>query len=201
MKSNDQNPENHDAESLLKAAQAGDDDALAELLEGFRPMLRADACRTLADVRVRIDPSDAVQVTWWSAFRAFPRFEGNVNEFIAWLHKIHDRNLRDLVRDQKAERRALKREVDPNALLPEAAGRGTSPSQRAIHNEEFQRMQGCLNQLPEAQKVAVSLRFYQGLSIAEIVAQMDRPETAVAGLLKRGLSRMRELMKADSRQQ
>ncbi len=97
------NQNSNDADRLLKIVGDGDDDALGALIENYRPMLRAEAMRSLALVQARVDPSDIVQHTWWSAFRAFPKFEGDVDAFVGWLRKIHERNLRDAVRDQHAE--------------------------------------------------------------------------------------------------
>ncbi|MEZ6132874.1 MAG: hypothetical protein R3C59_29750 [Planctomycetaceae bacterium] len=68
-------PIDDDRNRLLAAARGGDDDALGELIEHFRPMLRAEAARSLREVQGRIDASDVVQMTWWSAFRGFPRFQ------------------------------------------------------------------------------------------------------------------------------
>jgi len=50
-------------------------------------------------------------MTWWSAFRGFPRFEGDIDSFVAWLRNIHDRNIKDAIRDQYAEKRAFGRET------------------------------------------------------------------------------------------
>ncbi len=55
-------------------------------------------------------------------------------------------------------------------------------------------MNACLALLPAAQKEALRLRFYENLSVADIVEQMGRSETAIAGLLKRGLSSLRTMM-------
>jgi len=55
-------------------------------------------------------------------------------------------------------------------------------------------MDACLALLPVAQRESLQLRFYEGLSVAEIVDKMGRSETAVAGLLKRGLSALRAMM-------
>jgi RNA polymerase sigma-70 factor, ECF subfamily len=181
-------------QSLLKAAKNGDDDALGELIENFRSLLRADAQRTMRDVQGRVDASDVVQMTWWSAFRAFPRFTGDVDAFVGWLRKIHERNLRDAVRDQHAEKRAIDREVALSAVLPNAAARLTTPSQGFVRQEQQEQINACLALLPPAQKEALWLRFYQGLSVAEIVEHMGRSETAIAGLLKRGLSNLRTMM-------
>ena len=193
------NMPNHDRAHLLKAARGGDDDALGELIEKFRPMLRAEALRTLTEVQGRCDASDAIQMTWWSAFRAFPKFEGDVDAFIGWLRNIHERNLRDVVRDQRAAKRAVHVEVSTSAVLPEAPGKITSPSQKLVRIEEQQHMEECLSQLPPPQKEALRLRYYDELPIAEIVERMGRSETAIAGLLKRGLSALRELMGKEQR--
>ena len=184
-----------DRDRLLTAARGGDDDALGELIENFRPMLRADAMRTLTEVQGRVDASDIVQVTWWSAFRGFPRFEGDVDAFVGWLRNIHDRNLRDAVRDQHAGKRAIRLEAAPSAVLPMAPAKITSPSQKLVRIEEQENMEACLALLPAAQKEALRLRYYDGLSIAVIVECMGRSETAVAGLLKRGLSGLRDMLR------
>ena len=186
---------NEDRDRLLTAARGGDDDALGELIENFRPMLRADAMRTLTEVQGRVDASDIVQVTWWSAFRGFPRFEGDVDAFVGWLRNIHDRNLRDAVRDQHAGKRAIRLEATPSAVLPTTPAKITSPSQKLVRIEEQENMEACLALLPAAQKEALRLRYYDGLSIAVIVECMGRSETAVAGLLKRGLSGLRDLLR------
>jgi RNA polymerase sigma-70 factor (ECF subfamily) len=179
---------------LLKIARGGDDEALGELIENFRPMLRAEAMRTLSEVQGRVDASDIVQLTWWSAFRAFPKFEGDIDAFVGWLRNIHERNLRDAIRGQRAAKRAIQLEDSPSAALPRAAGRITSPSQKLVQVEQQQHMEKCLGLLPTAQKEALRLRYYDELPIRDIVERMGRSETAVAGLLKRGLSTLRELM-------
>jgi RNA polymerase sigma-70 factor (ECF subfamily) len=182
-------------EALLNAAKSGNDDALGELIEEFRPLLRAEAMQSLAEVQARVGASDVVQLTWWSAFRAFPRFEGDVDAFIGWLRNIHECNIKDAVRDQHADKRAIGREVAASGVLPVAPGKITTASQRLVRREQQEQMDACLKQLPVAQREAIRLRFYEGLAVAEIVERMGRSETAVAGLLKRGLSTLRQLMK------
>jgi RNA polymerase sigma-70 factor (ECF subfamily) len=188
-----------DNQRLLQSANSGDDDALATLLERVRPMLRAEAMKSLTEARARLDPSDVVQLTWWSAFRGFPRFEGNVDAFIGWIRKIHDRNLKDAIRDQLAARRDLRREHGEVRMGDVVDGRTTTPSKRLARNEELERLERCLVLLPAAQREAVRLRFYEGFAVSDIVRQMGRSETAVAGLIKRGLSRLRQLLAEQSR--
>ena len=153
--------------------------------------------QTLAQVQGRMDPSDVIQMTWWSAFRAFPKFEGDIDAFVGWLCRIHDRNLQDVVRDQHAEKRAIRREVSGSAAFPEALLQATSPSQHLAKLEQQELLKRHVDSLPVTQREAVRLRYFEGMAIAEIVQKIGRSDTAVAGLLKRGLSKLRELMTTD----
>jgi RNA polymerase sigma-70 factor (ECF subfamily) len=54
------------------------------------------------------------------------------------------------------------------------------------------RLQQAIDELPDHQREAVRLRHLQGWSLAQIAALLDRSEVAVAGLLKRGLRRLRD---------
>ena len=179
---------------LLQQAKEGDDAALERLIEYFRPVLRGRAAQSLGHVQHRVDPSDVVQITWWSAFRAFPGFEGDIDAFAGWLCKINDRNVQDAIRDQNAEKRAIAREVSGSVGFPEELLRLTTPSQRLAKLELEEQLKRQIELLPMAQGEAIRLRYFRGLSIAQIVEHIGRSEAAVAGLLKRGLSQLRQVM-------
>ena len=74
-----------------------------------------------------------------------------------------------------------------------AAG-GSSPSLRVVRQEQVLHLAEALARLPEDQRQAVTLKHLQGLSVAEVAQQIGRSEAAVAGLLRRGLKRLRELL-------
>jgi RNA polymerase sigma-70 factor (ECF subfamily) len=48
--------------------------------------------------------------------------------------------------------------------------------------------------LPETQAEAIRLRYMEGLPLSEIVERTGKSDTAVAGLLKRGLQKLRTIM-------
>ena len=69
-----------------------------------------------------------------------------------------------------------------------------SPSHKAVHNEQMLQLCDALELLPEAQREAVQLHYLENMKLAGIAARMERSTTAIAGLLKRGLQKLRSEM-------
>jgi len=151
-------------------------------------------------IRVRVDESDVVQQSCLSALRNFDRFEGSeLAEFIAWLQRIHEQNVRDVVRDHAVyQKRAVSRETGNVEAVQAAHAKLVSPSQQAMRGERSAEIDRALETLPEAQREAVRLRHLEGRSLAEIARRLDRTEAATAGLLKRGLAKLREKLKDET---
>lgn len=76
----------------------------------------------------------------------------------------------------------------------------TSPSQRAERNESVVHLAEALARLPADNRRALVLRHFEGASLAEISVELGRTPQAVAGLLKRGLAQLRDLLPADGEQ-
>ena len=70
----------------------------------------------------------------------------------------------------------------------------SSPSQRAVKQEDLLRLSEALTTLSDAQREAIVLHHLQCLKLAEVAAEMGRTEAAVAGLLFRGLKALHSLM-------
>lgn len=185
-------------------AKAGDAEALGCLLEQYRGYLLMLAHRYLDErLRRRIDPADIVQHTCLEAHRDLSTFRGTQPaEFAAWIRNILKHNVATAVaRHITTQKRSLNREVTGTAAVGSDAsnagwiaqlpGSTSSPSHRAIRAEATMELIEALHQLPETQAEAIRLRYMEGLPLAEIVERMGKSETAVAGLLKRGLQKLR----------
>src|SRR5688572_4626807 len=83
--------------ALVRAHQAGDPDAFAEITSAYRATLLAHAQRRLGD---RDAAHDALQETLLRAYRAIDRFGGD-QLLGAWLHRIVD----NVCNDELARRR------------------------------------------------------------------------------------------------
>ena len=118
----------------------------------------------------------------------------------AWLRRILAHNLGDAFRSLHRECRDVSRERSLHAgegkgpLATVFPPRDASPSEQAIAQESAVRLAEALLQLPEAQREALVLQYWHGMTLAEIGGRLNRTPVAVAGLLKRGLSRLRELL-------
>jgi RNA polymerase sigma-70 factor, ECF subfamily len=157
-----------------------------------------------ARLRAKLDSSDVIQQTLLEAHQAQDRL-ASLDEpaRAAYLRRILAHNLADLARRYDAEARDVARERHLEARLNESSARlagwlaadQSSPSQQAAREEEQLALANALAQLPADQRLAVELRYLQGFSVAEIGAALDRSDTAVGGLLRRGLKRLKDQLK------
>ncbi|HZV07954.1 MAG TPA: sigma-70 family RNA polymerase sigma factor [Gemmataceae bacterium] len=177
-------------------------------LEVFRDHLRLLA-RAELDARLqgKIDPSDVVQQTLLEAYQARDQFRGKSKaELAAWLRRILAHNLADVVRRYGAASRDAALEHSLEASLDESASRldvwladeRSSPTQQLVRQEQLARLYDALMKLPEDQRIAVEGKHLQGLSVEEISQQMGKTVTAVGGLLRRGMRRLRELLQNET---
>src|SRR5262245_42023257 len=153
--------------------------------------------------QARLDPSDIVQQTLLHAHQRQSQFRGvSEAELMGWLRQILANNLADAVRALARAKRDVSRErpldldVDDSFARADCwmAGTQSSPSQQAVRAEEVIRLADALTRLPVAQREAIVLHHLQGLALAEVGHHLEKSPAAVAGLLHRGLKRLREVM-------
>jgi RNA polymerase sigma-70 factor, ECF subfamily len=159
--------------------------------------------------RSRLDPSDIVQQTLMNAVERDHQFRGTTSvERVAWLKQILANNLADAVRGLARAKRDVSRErsLDPhhvNDSFMQAeswlAAVQSSPSHHAVRSEEVLHLADALTGLPRLQSEAIVLHHLQGLSLVEVGQQLEKTPAAVAGLLHRGLKRLRALLAGEDR--
>jgi RNA polymerase sigma-70 factor (ECF subfamily) len=173
-------------------------------LERYREYLRVLARLQLdARLQAKLDPSDLVQQTLLKAHEKREQFRGTTEaELTAWLRQILADRLAKAVRHYAAGARDVGLEHSLADALSASAARleawlvdqGPQPSGQAGRNEEVLRLSAALGQLPDDQRRAVELKHLKGLAAAEVAAQLGKTTRAVAGLLLRGLRRLRQLL-------
>ena len=188
---------------------------MAQPLDDRGPVLEAFRAYLLLLARVQLDPrlqgrlapSDLVQQTLLKAHQNWDRCRGATDaQRAAWLRAILAHELADAGRkiDRRGEdrRRSLEAALERSSVRLEGwlASDSTSPSGRVVRQEQLLRLAEALARLPEDQRAALELHHLQGLAVQEVSRRTGRSTAAIAGLLRRGLESLRELLGDDDRE-
>jgi RNA polymerase sigma-70 factor (ECF subfamily) len=176
----------------------------SERLERFRDYLTLLA-RTQIGVKYqrKIDASDVVNTALFTAHQQRAQCRGsNDAELAAWLRRILASRLAEAFRALHRGKRDIEREQPLEAALDQSGTRledwlvamQTSPSAKAIRSEQLMRLAWALGELPDDQREVVELRHLHACDVSQIAESLGRSRAAVAGLLRRGLRRLRELL-------
>ena len=182
-----------DAESsiaLIHRAQAGDEQALADLCARYLPRMRRWAHGRLPrSARGALDTHDIVQETLTHVVQRIdsfePRHEGAFQGYVrqALLNRIRDEA-------RKAQRRA------PSDPL-ESAHPATSPSplEEAIGTEALERYEAAMQRLRPEDREAIIARIEMGLPYTEVAAVLGKPSIPATHMaVSRALVRLAEEM-------
>jgi RNA polymerase sigma-70 factor, ECF subfamily len=173
-------------------------------LESYREYLRLLARLQLDPaLQGQVDASDIVQDTLLKAHQSLEQFRGKTEaEWAGWLRQILANHLTDVLRRLRGASRDVARErsieyaVEASSARLEGwlAAEACTPSGVVSKHEELARLAVALAQLPDDQRLAIEFKHLRGCTVAEVGRRMQRSETAVGGLLRRGVKRLRELL-------
>ena len=180
------------ATEYLPAVAQGDLAAFESLYDRYSPTVYALLLRILGNAD---DAQEVLQETFvkaWSNVRMFDAARGSE---AAWLISIARSRGIDKLR---ARRIRSDRENDAgreishrSAFVDHATG-----AEDAIRSQEQRAVRGALAELPEAQRVALELAYFEGLSQSEIAARLGEPLGTIKTRMQLGMKKLRERLKA-----
>ncbi len=172
--------------------------------EQYRAYLRLLARLQLPpQVAAKLDASDIVQETLLQAHRGLPDFRGQSRpEMIAWLRQILKNTIAHVARDWGRQKRDVGLERPLAASVEDSAIRldhylaadQTSPSMQADRNDRLVQLAAALETLPAEQREAIELHYWHGWTLAAIGTHQQRTTASVAGLVHRGLAKLRNIL-------
>lgn len=179
---------------------------LSKALELYRPSLRLLAgVRLDPRLREKVDPSDLVQESLVKAYANLSQFQGNTPEQLyGWVRRILANEMALAIRRYIGGPRHLERSLE--AGLEESslhlerwlADLSREPMALVTQREQIARLVAALTSLSEDQRTTLELRYLQGMSPPEIAELQGKTTAAVAGLLRRGLEKLREVLIEES---
>ena len=177
----------HDgAWALVKAAQCGDMAAFGELFDRYFDMVfRFALVRMNGD---RAQAEDIAQETFVRALRRITSVTYQGRDIGAWFVTIAKNLIFDHV---KSSRYRLEQATDD---IVEHSPTTHGPEQQVLDGATTDELLRCIRRLNPDQQECITLRFLQGLSVAETAALMDRQEGAVKALQHRAVRRLAQLL-------
>lgn len=164
-------------------------------IQRFRPILLSIAEAMISPtLRGHLEASDLVQQTFLEAHCNAEKLAGTESApLFGWLRICLKNNLLDAVKHLKSQKNDLKRQMRISELAESfdrmeqlLVADQTSPSQIAERNEQILILLALLQEIPPDQKTAVIMKHLRGCSLKEIAEELNRSESATAGLLHRG---------------
>lgn len=171
-------------EDLVRQAANGDREAMDLLVRRHHGAVYRTALAIVGD---EDQAQDVAQETFIKVVRAIRRFRGD-SSFRTWVLSIAANEARGQFR---GKRRRVERPLD------DALEQGTDDPdvvQRISVTRDADRARTLLGSLPRKQRMAVSLRLFEGLNFREVGELIDSSEGAARVNYHHGIRRLRELM-------
>jgi RNA polymerase sigma-70 factor, ECF subfamily len=159
---------------LVQRAREGYVDAYAELVDRHGPLAYRVALRLLGNHH---DAEDVAQEALVTAWQQLPRFKAD-SRFTTWLYQIVTRKTLNRITRTPA--------TESLDLLGDIPATGDEPGQLTELNLTADAVTAAVAALPPAQRIAIVLRHFEGLSNAEIARITASTIPAVRSHLFRG---------------
>ena len=167
---------------LIENYLSGEDTAMEELIVKYQKGIYALAYRITWDGE---EAKDITQNTFLLAIKSLNKFRKE-SSFKTWLYKIAV----NLCLNYKGRHCLGHDELDETI-----AGNEAGTLCLLIQKERKSYLMKALSEVPERQRIAVSLRAYEGLSCREVADIMEISEGAVKANYHNGIKRLKELLK------
>lgn len=172
-----------DKESALVERAKSESDAFGELYELYVDRIYGYIYYRVGNIK---DAEDLTARVFMRVLKALPRYVNRGAPFSSWLYRIAHNLVANFHRD-RARRSRLRFDE-----LPFASNKQETPEEVVEREENKEWLSEVIQNLNEDRQELLSLKFYQGLSNAEIGELMGRTEGAIKSLYHRTLVALRK---------
>ena len=177
-----------DDENCMSRIASGDQSALADLYDRHSGVVYSLACRMLGGAG---DAEDVVQDVFIQAWRQASRFDASRGSGRGWLLMMTRARSIDRLRARGIRPAPAGTVTRTAGALPDA---GPNPETTALRGEEAVRVAEALAALEPAQRLALELAYYEGLTQTEIAAALKEPLGTIKSRVRTALSRLRSAL-------
>lgn len=175
-----------DQASLARIAR-GDQTAFAELYDRHARLVYSLALRILQD---RADAEDIVQEVFAQVWAQAARYDPSRGAVAAWMLTLTRSRAIDRLRSKRARREAATEADAVERVMDLSAAQDLD----LLSAEQVTRLQRALSELPDAQRSALDLAYYEGLTHVEVAARLGEPLGTVKTRIRQAVIRLREVL-------
>jgi RNA polymerase sigma-70 factor (ECF subfamily) len=175
---------------LITAISDGDSHALEQLYDRYVKHVYQRGLRMLGTPELA---EDLVQEVFWRVWQHSKSFTGERGQVAQWLSGIARNVCIDELRRGRARPKIVYEEATHEIMMAQIDDRSDIPA-TVWMGEERQMILDALQQLPDAQRQAIMLAYFNGLSCQQIANQFDRPLGTIKTRVRLGLSKLSRLL-------
>ncbi len=168
--------------ALITRMGQEDAGALSELMDRHMRKIHAAAFRMLGDAA---RAEDVTQIVFLSLWQTAPQWEFGRATALTYLYRMTTHRCLDILRKSK--------EALPG-ILPDITDAAPNAFDKLADVEQHGQIDAALNQLPERQKVALVLFYYEQQSLKDAALIMDIKPAAFESLLRRARQALKPLL-------
>lgn len=177
---------------LLARTALADEAAFAELYRVTSGQLYAIAVRIVRD---QAAAEEILQDVYVSVWHHAGTYAASKSQPLTWLTSIVRNRCLDQLRKREVDTVSMTREdEDEGDADMDFPAEGPTPMDMLLSGADRRSVRDCVDGLEGGQKQAIALAFYQGLTHAELAAQLKQPLGTIKSWVRRGLERLRQCL-------
>ncbi|WP_247827629.1 sigma-70 family RNA polymerase sigma factor [Arthrobacter antioxidans] len=173
-----------DIDSLLVRVGQGESQALEDLYRLTSARVYGLARKVLIDAEMSAETTQDVFLTLWLSAAA--RFDPGLGTGMSWIMTLTHRRAVDKVRSEESHRtRDLKWAIKNQDIDYDQV------ADTVVQQSEAEALRACLHTLSAAQREAIHLAYYAGLTYVEVAAHLGIPVSTAKTRIRDGIKRLR----------
>ncbi len=180
--------------ALLAQVSQKDQKALETLYAKYQRVVYSLVLRIVRDEDEASELLQDVFVQVWQKADLFDQDRGNFN---TWLLTLAHNKAINTLRSKAYKKRALENRGDADDIVKWAGDAATdtrTPLSEQIADDARTQVLEALRQIPEAQRQALILAYYEGLSQSEIAERLDVPLGTIKTRMRQGMLKLKEIL-------
>lgn len=170
---------------LIYAVARGDEQSLASLYDRYRLILFGLILRILHS---RPEAEDVLQDVFIQVWKRAADYDESRGRAFTWLVTLARSRAIDRLRSLDSRQRTANESVQG---MPEAI---SDASEDAFKSEQREVVRDALDALPEEQRQALVLAYFEGLTQSEIAGRLGAPLGTIKTRMRSGMIKLRELL-------